>query len=67
VSLPRIIILAAHLTCRLYILRWQTAKQYRQNRRCRTVNEAYRAKIDARCAAMAAAWQDEDLTGRRGA
>lgn len=64
-SLPRIIILAVHLTARLYLLRWREAKQRRQNRRCRTVNEAMRAAINARCVAMAQAWQDEDLTGRR--
>lgn len=64
-TLPRIIAAAVYLTCRLYVLRWQTAKLDRQNRRCRTVNEALRAAIDARTIAMAAPWQDEDLTGRR--
>lgn len=64
-SLPRIIILSTALTCRLYLMRWKTAKQARQNRRCRTINQAMRAAIDARCIAMAQAWQDEDWTGRR--
>lgn len=62
-SLPRIIILATRLTARLYILRWRAAKQHRENRRCRTVRDAYRAAIDARTVAYMAAWDEE----RRGA